>query len=252
MRKFHAIPIGFLLFAVWSVSFATTWTTREIQCPLCKKMIQVEVIMSYGSYIYRWPSKFQMIFWPGTTDNYLYFCKHCHLTAYMDDLEKIPDEKFDAVREAIEPLVKAQPDQRYYAVPMDYRLEIAEAVYRTLDRDDSFWCRFYRIKGYHLERAGQSDAAAAARMKALALAETMLSAEKSLPPPKELTLIVGSMQYFTGRKEAALSTLEKVKHVPVEISGAITEETAKNATVYLDELAEEFLSHIKAGKPLPE
>ncbi|MBW1811358.1 MAG: hypothetical protein JRJ87_24430, partial [Deltaproteobacteria bacterium] len=199
-----------------------------------------------------WPSKFQLLFWPRTTARFLYFCKHCHLTAYMGDFQKIPEDKQAEIKKAIAPLIKKQPDKRYYEVPMDYRLEISQAVYQQLDKNDEFWCNFYRIKGYHLAKAGKAELAKTARLKAQAVAEKMLAAKIENPPKKELTLIVGSMQYFTGQKDKALATLAKVAKTPIPISKSMPAEQAKNTATYLDELAAEFVKLVKAGKKVPE
>ncbi len=44
----------------------TTWADKEFVCPVCKTQNTFGVIMSYGTYIYQWPSKYQFIFWPMT------------------------------------------------------------------------------------------------------------------------------------------------------------------------------------------
>jgi uncharacterized protein (DUF2225 family) len=252
MRKSLTI-LGLLVVLSMSASvIATTWGSKEIKCSLCGKESEMEVIASYGSYIYRWPSKYQLVFWPRTTARFVYFCKHCHLAAFMGDFQDIPKDKQAAVKKAIAPLIKKQPDKRYYEIPMDYRLEISQAVYEQLDKDDEFWCNFYRVKGYHLAKAGQAEQAKAARLKAQAIAEKMLAAELDRPPKKEQILIIGSMQYFSGQKDKALTTLAKVAKTPIPISKSTSAEQAKNATTYLDKLAADFIELVKAGKKVPE
>src|SRR5262245_56434861 len=63
--------------------FATTWAPKEVNCPLCQTKNTFKEPMSWGSYIYSWPEKFQYIFWPLTDKPVLYCCKKCHLTAFM-------------------------------------------------------------------------------------------------------------------------------------------------------------------------
>src|SRR5687768_16658649 len=74
-------------------AFATTWFPQEHTCPVCKTKNTFLVIGSYGSYIYQWPEKFQLIFWPVTDSPTMYSCKKCHLTTFMWDFEKTPKEK---------------------------------------------------------------------------------------------------------------------------------------------------------------
>ena len=186
MRRLFSLSVAFIVLSLAVAGLATTWGKTPTPCGLCGKSVDTESIMSYGSYIYGWPSKYQLIFWPATESRSLYHCKHCGFTALMGDFKKIPKEKKKAVGKAVKPLFKKHKHKRYYQVPMDYRLKIAEAVYKVLERDDNFWCRFYRIQGYHLEKQGKLADAQAARVKALGLAEKMLEAGKK-KPIKEFT-----------------------------------------------------------------
>jgi hypothetical protein len=249
-RKLEALALTVFL-GISIAVLATTWASKDMDCPLCGKSTKMEVIASYGSYIYNWPSKHQLIFWPATTGYGLYFCEHCHLAMFMgdfQDLAKQSAKKREAVKKAIAPLKKKQPDKRYYQIPMTYRLTIAEAAYQQLDKDDAFWCRFYRIKGYHFAAAGDQKGAKAARLKALQLAEKMIKKKVTEPPLKELVFVKGSMQYFTGQKELAKATLKQVPETLIKPSKTITEEHAKNATTYLDGLARDTLKLIEKGE----
>jgi hypothetical protein len=171
---------------------------------------------------------------------------------FMGDYQNLPKDKVEAVRKAIGPVKKKQPDKPYYEIPMTYRLGLAEAAYKLMDKDDDFWCRFYRIKGYHFAAAGDRDQAKAARLKALALAEKLLEAGAKNPPAKELMLIIGSMQHFTGQKDKALQTLARVPKTKVEVTDKMTEEQARNATDYLDKVAGELLEMVRSGKKVPQ
>ena len=249
-RKIEALVLIVFLRVSLAV-LATTWASKDMQCPLCGKTTKMEVIASYGSYIYNWPSKHQLIFWPATTGYGLYFCEHCHLAMFMgdfQDLAKQKKEKRDAIAKAIAPFKKKQPGERYYQIPMTYRLKIAEAAYKQLEKDDVFWCRFYRVMGYHFAGAGDQKGAKAARLKALQLAEKMIGDKVAEPPMKELVFIKGSMQYFTGQKDLAIATLKQVPQTPIKPTKTITAEHAKNATVYLDGLAKDTLKLIEKGE----
>jgi hypothetical protein len=254
MRKKIDALVLFLLLGLSVGVLATTWAAKEMECALCGRSTQMEVIASYGSYLYRWPSKYQLIFWPATTGRALYFCKHCHLAMFMgdfQDLAKLPEEKRAAVKKAIAPLKQKQADKRYYEIPMSYRLKIAEAAYRQLDKDDAFWCRFYRIQGYHLAAEGDQKGARAARLKALQLAEKMIKEKVAEPPMKELVFIKGSMLHFAGQKDKAIAALKLVKQTPIKPSKTMSAEHAKNATEYIDSLAADFLKMIEKGEKVP-
>jgi uncharacterized protein (DUF2225 family) len=223
---------------------ATTWAQKTITCPLCGKDCKLEVIASYGSYIYRWPTKLQLVFWPHTTGRAMYFCPKCHLSLWMGDFQQVPKEKHEAIRKAIAPLKQDQPAKPYYEIPMTYRLRLAQAAYEQLDRDDAFWCHFHRVAGYHFDAAGQKDEAKAHRQKALARAENMLAAGITEPPRKEILFVIGSMQFHTGQNKEARATLTRVKATAIPVAGKMNAEQAKGYGAYLDELAQELLAKI--------
>src|SRR3979409_1235572 len=83
---------------------ATTWSPKEVVCPLCKTVNTFMDVMSYGSYIYQWPEKFQLIYWPLTDTNVLYSCKKGRLTAFMWDFAVIPKEKLLIVKTRLDSL----------------------------------------------------------------------------------------------------------------------------------------------------
>jgi hypothetical protein len=88
---------------------------------------------SFGSYVYDEPSRFQYVFWPATTDRFLYTCKTCRLTAYMGDFEEIPGEKVPALKAMLEGDAVLEGELTpYYEIPMTLRLPIAEKVYQLL------------------------------------------------------------------------------------------------------------------------
>lgn len=237
---------------------ATTWFPQEATCPVCGDTLEVQAVGSYGSYIYRWPSRYQMIFWPHTDPQSLYFCGGCHTAAFLGDFKEIPAERAAAIREAVAPLRKEQPDVAYARVPMAYRLAVAEAVYRQLGKDDEFWCRFHRIRGYHLARAGDEEGARSERLAAARLAHEAIAAMGSPTVPKwagegpsvvakEMLVIAGSMELHAGQTEAARGTLERAIATPIPPGGRVTAEVAARMTDYLDEVAQALLEGIRAG-----
>jgi len=126
----------------------------------------------------------------------------------FQDLAKQKKEKRNAIAKAIAPMKKKQPGERYYQIPMTYRLEIAEAAYQQLDKDDAFWCRFYRVMGYHFAGAGDKKGAKAARLKALALAEKELRAS---PGSVEVRAQVAGLKERVGDVAKAAGNAERAR-----------------------------------------
>lgn len=213
------VVLGGLAAVLWLVavgeSGATTWGPKKMTCPVCQASNTLQVPMSYGSYIYGWPSKYQYVFWPYIDPAVLHCCRQCGLTCFLGDFEDVPKEKREAVRKALAGVSYTFEDGKYDTVRMSKRLAVAEKVYRVLGRSDEFWCRFYRVLGYCLgaeaveeqgaEKQKSQAGAAEARKKALALAEKMLKEKDREPVRKELLLISGAMRHFLKDDAAALA-----------------------------------------------
>lgn len=252
-RSILALLLGGLILAVPVQGFSTTWASVEETCPVCGKKIALESIASYGSYIYNWASKQQLVFWPDT-DNYgVWFCTHCHYAALMGDFAGLPEEAVDRVREAIDAARQEQEGSQYAEIPILYRLRMAQVAYEARGGStDYFWCRFHRILGYHLDRAGDDEGARAARLEAIAVAERMLAADDNVTPAKELLFIIAAMQVFTGQDGAARASLDRFAEAPMEPlpEGATAEDMAGYGG-YLDEVAAELRGQIQPPDGAP-
>jgi hypothetical protein len=232
-----------LLLALAPSAFATTWFPAEVTCPVCGTVNVFQVPGSYGSYVYQEPSKLQYVFWPATTDKFLYTCKKCRLTAYMGDFESIPPEKVGELARRLEREASIEgPLVPYFEIPVVARLAVAEKVYQVLGRDDTFWCEFRRLQGYHLEAANRADEARRARLKALEIAEKLLKEPSSTR--KETLVIAASMRKITGDAEGARRDLEEAKALTFE-SKELGSESSEGLNGYLDSLIEELLQALR-------
>jgi hypothetical protein len=66
---------------------ATTWgEPQSVPDPLRQDAIcKVAEPMSYGSYIYQWPSKYDQVFWPLTVPNGIWFCPESGFAAFIGE-----------------------------------------------------------------------------------------------------------------------------------------------------------------------
>ena len=232
-----------VVFALSSTAFATTWFPKDVTCPVCGTVNTFQTPGSYGSYVFQEPSKLQYVFWPATTDRFLYTCKQCRLTAYMGDFEEIPKNKVKELARMLEKEAKiAGPLDPYYEIPMVARLPVAEKVYGVLGRDDRFWCEFRRIQGYHLEAASRADEARAARLEALKLAEKLL--RENSPTRKETLVIAAEMRKITGDAAGAKRDLVEAKTLTLA-SKELGAEASEGLNRYLDTLIEELLQLLR-------
>ena len=233
-----------LVFSVTLTSFATTWAPHDVVCPVCKHKNTFMTPMSFGNYIYHWPSKFQYIYWPLIDSPVLYSCSKCHYTAFMFDFADLKPDKLPQIKKMLAEHPFAGTYAKYTDIPMSQRLAIAGKVYAIIGQDDDWWCRFERVRGYHLAAEKKDDEAAAARKKALSLAEKILRDKQKTPSEKELFLITGGMKYFLDDRAGAIKDLEHA--LTLKFEGAdLEKEKAASFDNYLSQVLKEFIAVIR-------
>jgi hypothetical protein len=233
-----------------------TWSPAEVTCPVCgTKNIFMEV-MSYGNYIYRYPSKYQLIFWPHTDSPTWYSCKQCRLTAFMGEFQELPKDKIPALREMLKS-VKLPPQKQlsekeslenppYLGISVWERLTVAEQVYRTVGKPEEFWARFYRVMAYHFDRAKKEAEAADARKKSLKIVEGWLQDQSKAGQHKEFLYISGAMHHFLKDDAAATKSFQEALKLKYSNS-ANKPENNQGYDQYLNELINEYLEMLKKG-----
>lgn len=190
-RAFLSLSLtGVLARSLTKEVYATTWIPQDFVCLNCKTKNTFQVIGSYGTYIYAWPSKYQSIYWPAIDENVVYSCKKCYLSVFMWDFDKLPKEKLPDLQKQLTGVKIEGNFKNYYDIPMSRRLEVAEKIYGALDKDDDFWCWFQRVKGYYYETEKDQKNADEARTKALEIANKMLKDPNNKEPHKQLLFII--------------------------------------------------------------
>jgi hypothetical protein len=250
----RCVLAALLVFSIAARASATTWFPKEVTCPVCHTKNTFLTWGSYGSYIYQWDSKFQLIFWPITDSPTVYTCKKCHLSAFMWDFEQTPVEKHAEILKQIEgvkldyeyPVDTFYPGAEYLRIPTTQRLLVAEKVYQVLGRDDDFWCQFYRVLGYHYEAEKKQPQADEARRKALAIAEKMLSDKKHEGERKELLYITGAMRHFLKDDAGALKDFREAQGLKY-LNKELEAEQVKNYDAYLSDLLRQYVELLKGG-----
>lgn len=239
-----AVVVLFMTLSAMTV-LGTTWADEEFVCPVCKTKNTFGVVMSYGSYIYQWPSKYQFIFWPLTDGHVLYSCKKCYLSLLMWDFDKLPQNKLPEIQNALKSVEIKGDYKRYTDIPMSKRLEAAEKVYAALQKDDEFWLQFYLVKGYHYAAEKDHPKADEARKKALELATQMLNEKDPATPKKELWLVSGAMKHFLGDDKGALDDLNmalKTKYEDKKLDKEKNDNGEANLTALVKECIEKIQS----------
>ncbi len=228
-------------------STAITWFPKEFTCPIDNEKNTFMVIGSYGSYIYSYPSKYQWLFFPRTASNTYYMCKKCHLSTFMWDFDKIPKEKIPAIRAILKDVKVSKQFKKYTEIPVSERLEVMEKVYGVLDKEESWWESFNRVKGYHYGQEGHSAKASEARKKSLKMIQTELKDSDSKIPRKILYYISGSMKHFLVNDKGAIADLEAAKKTMYDEEGAKADKI-KNAEAGLNERIKDYIDKINSDK----
>jgi hypothetical protein len=248
IRPWFFISVGILLAAALPVFvFAITTVEVKVVCPICHTENEFLDYASWGSYVYQYPSKFQLVFWPQTWSATVYSCKKCHLSLYMWDFKNFPKDKIEATKKVLEGTKLSGEYAKYTDIPASEKLKIAEQVYKGMNRDDDFWCQFYRVLGYHLDHEGKLAEATEARLHAVEIAKRMLRDPANEGRKKELLFISASMNHFTGDDNSALQQLKAAGHLKFH-DVKVDEEHAKNYDEYLAKLIQDFIPAIEQGK----
>lgn len=243
----HSIDHNVWLFP----SRVTTWSSVEVECPVCKTTNVFMQWMSYGNYIYQWPSKYQLIFWPDTESPAWYSCKKCRLTTFMEDFKSIPKEKIPALQEMLKGVnLQAQKDRGkkesmehppYMEIPTSARMVVAENVYRVLGRnEDQYWGHFYRVMGYHFDAEENQTKADEARRKALAITERVVADKAQEGIRKEALYVSGAMKHFLRDDVGALRDFEGAKALKYS-NKDLKDENNKGYNEYLSKLIDEYI-----------
>lgn len=230
---------------------ATFWYPVESACPVCEATNTFQATDGSGAEVFHWPSKFQFVIWPDTDPRVCYTCLHCRFSCFMDDFaamrETLTDKQRDALAAALAGVEMATDVADYTAIPISDRLRAAETVYDTLgDRDDVFWTRFHRIRGFHLEREGRAEEAAAARHEAMRRAAELLTRSRRPNREKELRMVIGAMKYYTLDRAGALDEFRRavdVRFSDRDLPVRLQQEMDK----YLSGILVEYLEAIEPG-----
>jgi hypothetical protein len=255
MKRFTILTLVLVLFLGVQVKVlgappitATRWHLNEIECPLCKTPNSFYVVVAWGTYVYDWPSKYQGVFWPYTTEKAVYTCLNCRYSAFKGDFEELPKEKQAAVRAVLTDTSLPGKFKFYEAIPMSARLAIAEKVYAELGRDDRFWFHFRRVQAYHFDAEKKPREAKAARLNGFELAMKLIASEKSGAKLKEYWLLAGMMQHFAGNDEESAVCFNKALAQKYESAEAKPEEN-EQAEKRVNDFIEEYLKLMKSAKP---
>jgi tetratricopeptide (TPR) repeat protein len=188
-----------------SLASATTWGPAERIDPISGQKVQVQEIASYGTYIYRWPSKFDLVFWPFTDENWIWFCPGSGYVSFGNDFEKLSAEEKDRLKVWLRANYDPSKPPRTYFEKLDW----LEKLYSVRQMDEAFWRWFYRVLAY----AHRDDEAASLAYvrKALPLIEKHLASNPTGMARIEALYLLGEYSRRTGNIQKARECFAEVK-----------------------------------------
>lgn len=192
----YILTAAAILLLISGAAHATTWDFDATSPdPFSDGICRTPQPMSSGSYIYGWPSKYDVVYWPHTTEYWVWYCPASGYVSFGDDFSKLTD----AEKKRIKTFLDRQPPQDLK--PIGPRRTRMEAIYRLRDMDTEFWAWFFRIQAY---TAGDKDKALEYRRKALPLIEEMVKTMK--PGPDKIAHL-----YLAGDYHRQLGDLTKAR-----------------------------------------
>jgi hypothetical protein len=235
-----------LILFLSSNAFAITWGHPEehpdpvIDGATCA----VSEPMSWGSYIYHWPSKYDQVFFPLTDEHAIWFCKESGFTAFIGDFELTPEEK--AALAAHLPQVYnrfdgAEPD-------ISALLLLLQESYGQRRVDREFRIRLLRVLAYYYDATLHDyDTAARFRKEALDLIEEALSTE--LDEGKKLEYLFVAAAYYREFGDAERSD-GKVAELTSALQSS-SDDKLKDYVEYLSSLRQDIARIVPGGSLAP-
>lgn len=193
----------------------------------------VNKLMSYGSYVFQWPTKYDAVFSPWMDRSMMWSCKKSGYVSFASDFEEIsPDE-----RARIADWLARNPTN-FSKLSINSLLDRMEQIYRLRNKDDDFWSMFYRQRAVYALTVQEGDSW---RAKALPLMKHMLLGQDLSDPERmEKHYLVGYYSWRAGDKAAALASFDAMKTM-----GWTDKELAKETVL---QRFQELADDVKAGK----
>lgn len=204
MAMKHIVWICFFFLFVGTAN-AITWVSVEKTDPITGDKVTVQKPGSFGTYIYSWPSKFDLVFWPLTDENWIWFCPKSGYASFGGDFDKLSDRE----KEHLSKWLKENYDPSRKPETHESKLAWLERVYGQRERDEQFWGHFYRLMVYTYRDDEQKSLEYV--KKAMPLLQKALDAKPRGIRRIEVLYLLGEYSRRTGQDEKAREYFRQVK-----------------------------------------
>lgn len=205
MRPKSSLLAAGLLCLASASARATTWTETTLTDPLTGEKVPAREIASFGGYIYDWPSKYDLVFWPMTDESFICFNPKSGYAAFNDEFERLSPEEVEKLRGW---LAKNYDPARGPRTHIE-KLEWLERLYEQRQMPPTFWRRFYCLMAYMLREDEQRGLAYV--RKALPLLEAELRENPSGLARIEVLYLLGEYYRRVGETDKARDYFRQVR-----------------------------------------
>jgi hypothetical protein len=208
---------------------ALTWSLRDIEDPIKPgATCRVAEPMSYGSYIFQSPSKYDLVFWPMTDLRSIGFCKESGFAAYAGDFEGLTNAEKAAIRSLL--AASYRPGTR--ELSLFDALLLVEQSYSLRKKDRAFRIRLLRALAFMYEEGGHFARAKVLREQALAAVRTALNGPLNEQERLEYLFVCAAYEREFGRRKESDACLRLLD----EALARSKDEKLKRYVEYLSEL----------------
>ncbi len=200
----HVVWICYFFLFVGS-AHAITWGSVETTDPMTGDKVTAQEPESAGGYIYFRPSKFDLVFWPFTDENWIWFSPKTGYASFGGDFDKLSDRE----KQHLSKWLKANYDPRRKPESHTSKLAWLERVYGQRKMDENFWSYFYRLMAYIYRDDEQKSLEYV--NKAIPLLQKALDAKPRGIRRIEVLYLLGEYSRRTGQDGTAHEYFRQVK-----------------------------------------
>lgn len=154
------------------VAKATNWSESKVDDPILEgEKCSVHQPISYGGYIYSWPSKYDQVYWPLIDPNGIWFCEKSGFTAFIEDFSGLSPSELKKIKNY---LTKNPPKDS----SIQTKLSLLEKIYSMRNTDKAFDNQLLRVLARWYQNLEELDKANSYRKRAFSTIQKELKTEQ--------------------------------------------------------------------------
>jgi hypothetical protein len=212
-----------------SLTRATTWGESEVDDPIFEgETCSVHEPLSYGSYIYSWPSKYDQVFWPLIDPHGIWFCEKSGFTAFIGDFSELSASEVTKIRAF---LLENPPKDS----SIQTKLSLLKEIYSFRNTDTAFNNLLLRVLARWYQNLEEFDKANAYRREAFSAIQLRLKGELDEYQRLEYLYLAANYSRQSGDEDASDKYISELIQLISSVDSTESE-SAKDLAQYLKEL----------------